>query len=97
MAQTFTALPAHRSDRVLCYYANLTRSLQIIRITNVAGWRFERLIFPGQRLLFEAIPEALLSVYSSPIAGSSPLDQIPCHQLQVHEKVSQKGSQVETF
>jgi hypothetical protein len=88
MAQTFTALPAHRSDRILCYYTNLTRSLQIIRITNVAGWRFERLIFPGQRLLFESTPKALLSIYSGTGVSSGPLDQIPCHQLQVHEKVS---------
>lgn len=86
MVQTSTSLPGDWSNRILCYYENATSQIQIARIANVPNWLFERVIFPHQRLLFEALPEALLEVCSS--AGSpSLLDQIPCLSLQVREGI----------
>lgn len=85
MVLTSTSLPDSVSDRILCYYVNLSDRLQIARIRNVPGLRFERLIFPNQRLLFEATPEALLEIDFGTTQNSAPLQQISCLQLQVIE------------
>jgi hypothetical protein len=86
MVQTSTSLPGDWPNRILCYYENATSQIQIARIANVPNWLFERVVFPHQRLLFEALPEALLEVRSS-AASSSLLNQIPCLSLQVREEI----------
>lgn len=85
MVQTSTSLPGDWSDRILCYYENATTQVQIARIVNIPNWLFERVVFPRQRLLFEALPDALLEVRISTTASTSLLDQIPCLRLQVRE------------
>jgi hypothetical protein len=71
------------SDRkILCFYRNPTPSLQVIRSTRSSRWRFERVVFPGQRLMFEAIGGAELAVYSRQ-AAPVPSQVIPCKQLRV--------------
>ncbi len=86
MVQTSTSLPGDWSNRILCYYENATSQVQIARIANIPNWLFERVVFPRQRLLFEALPEALLEVRSS-AASLSLLDQIPCLRLQVRDGI----------
>ncbi len=83
-----SSVPADGVDRVLCYYVNATSQLQMARITNCSSGCFERLIFPGQRLLFEAPPNALLEIHSPEATSTSLLAQIPCQQLRVHEKLA---------
>ncbi|MGI8499796.1 MAG: DUF1830 domain-containing protein [Hassallia sp.] len=34
--------------------------MQVAKISNVPNWDFERVVFPGQRLLFEASIEAVM-------------------------------------
>lgn len=85
MAQTSTSLPGEWSNRILCYYENATSQVQIARIANIPNWLFERVVFPRQRLLFEALPEALLEVRTSTSAAL--LDQIPCLRLQVRDGI----------
>ena len=46
---------------------------------------FERLIFPGQRLLFNASPEGQLEVYTAKAAGAVLSDRISCQSLRVNE------------
>ncbi|MBW4472269.1 MAG: DUF1830 domain-containing protein [Stenomitos rutilans HA7619-LM2] len=84
MVQTSSTLPENLPDRILCYYENATNQVQIARIINIPNWLFERVVFPRQRLLFEALPDALLEVrtHSSTIPL---LDHIPCLRLQVRE------------
>ena len=48
----------------LCCYINRTDKIQIVRIVNIEQWYFEKVIFPQQRLLFDAPPEAELEVYA---------------------------------
>ncbi|PSB20305.1 DUF1830 domain-containing protein [Phormidesmis priestleyi ULC007] len=88
MTQHSSASPSDGTDRVLCYYINATSQLQMARITHLASGCFERLIFPGQRLLFEAPPDALLEIHSSKATNTSLLAQIPCQQLRVYEKLA---------
>jgi hypothetical protein len=86
MVQIFSAFPAHLTDRILCYYVNQTDKLQSASIIGISGWQCERLIFPKQRFLFEAIPQALLQIYAGTTVGTVLLEQIPCIRLQVHIK-----------
>ncbi|PSB31310.1 DUF1830 domain-containing protein [Stenomitos frigidus] len=87
MVQTSTSLPGEWSNRILCYYENATSQVQIARIANIPNWLFERVVFPRQRLLFEALPDALLEVRTSTAASGSLLDQIPCLSLQVKDGI----------
>lgn len=85
MVQAFPSLPTHWSNRILCYYCNTTNHLQAVQITNIAGWCYARLVFPKQRLLFEAVPEAVLEIHVSTTVGQTLHQQIPCAKLQVNE------------
>lgn len=76
------SLAAASDRKILCFYRNPTPSLQVIRSANSSWWCFERVVFPGQRLMFEAIREAKLEVYSRH-ATPVPSQVIPCEQLRV--------------
>lgn len=85
MAQILDPLPSDKKDHILCCYVNATSQIQIARITNIPNWYFERVVFPGQRLVFEALPEALLEIHTGMMASAILSDTIPCDRLQVEE------------
>ena len=74
--QTTSLKPVAKS--LLCYYANPSDQLQIIRITNIPSYGFERVIFPGQRILFDAVAKAVLEVHTSDY-----VQHIHCNCLQI--------------
>jgi hypothetical protein len=85
----FDPLPADLRDKtIVCSYVNATSKIQIARITNVPQWYFERVVFPGQNLIFEAIASALVEIHTGMMASSILSDTIPCVQLQVEEASS---------
>lgn len=86
MAQILDPLPAGSTDRILCCYVNATSKVQIVRISNVLNWYFERVVFPGQRLMFETTPLALLEIHTGMMASAILSDKIPCDRLQVEEE-----------
>lgn len=88
MAQILDAIPHNENDAILCCYVNATSQIQIARITNISNWYFERVVFPGQRLVFEALPEALLEIHSGMMASAILSDTIPCKRLSVTESES---------
>ena len=71
----------------LCCYVNATSNIQIARITNVPDWYFERVVFPGQRLMFEALPSALLEIHTGMMASSILSDTIPCQRLALESQL----------
>ena len=85
----FTSLSSEVNRPILCYYFNSTNQLQIIRISNVPNWYFEKVVFPKQRLMFEAIPEAILEINTKIIANFILSDKIQCNLLSVEEEVNQ--------
>ncbi|MBZ8181834.1 MAG: DUF1830 domain-containing protein [Oscillatoria sp. PMC 1051.18] len=85
MAQILDPLPSGKTNRILCCYVNATSKVQIARITNIDNWYFERVVFPGQRLVFEAVPEALLEIHTGMMASAILDDTIPCTRLRVDE------------
>lgn len=86
MTLTLDRLPLELSGRILCLYVNNTSTMQIARIVNIASWYFERTVFPGERLLFEALPEAELEIWKSTETGVVELDRTLCDRLRVQEE-----------
>ncbi len=95
MAQVLDPLPSNTANRILCCYVNATSTIQIVRITNIANWYFERVVFPGQRLVFEAVAEAMLEIHTGAMASAIISDTIPCGRLQIDQDPSVVG-QTET-
>ncbi|MEO0836585.1 MAG: DUF1830 domain-containing protein [Cyanobacteria bacterium J06642_3] len=71
----------------MCSYKNKTPTVQIIRITNIPNWYFERVVFPRELLLFEALPEAVLEIYISESARPILEDRFLCDWLKVNHSV----------
>ncbi len=84
----FISSPPELNNRILCYYKNLTKQMQMIRITNIPNWNFEKVVFPQQRLMFEAYPEANLKVYREVMGILICSEQIQCNLLCVKEKAN---------
>jgi hypothetical protein len=76
-------LPNKCGLHILCSYKNKTPTMQIIRITNIPNWYFERVVFPGEMLLFEALSEAVLEIYISESARPILEDRFLCDWLKV--------------
>ena len=72
---------------MLCYYANSTNQIQVVRIGNIPNWYFEKVVFPGQRLMFEAATEAVLEIHTCAVATAILSDKIPCYVLRVIEEL----------
>jgi hypothetical protein len=83
MAKIIAPLPTDRSERILCGYVNTTSQIQIARIANISNWYFERVVFPGQRLLFEALPDAQLEIHTCVMASAILSDKMLCDRLSV--------------
>ncbi|MGB7087872.1 MAG: DUF1830 domain-containing protein [Phormidesmis sp.] len=86
MAQIIDPPPSDESDSLLCCYVNATSKIQIARITNVPDWYFERVVFPGQRLLFEAVGSAMLEIHTGMMASAILSDTILCSGLSVESE-----------
>ncbi|MEG4519596.1 MULTISPECIES: DUF1830 domain-containing protein [unclassified Microcoleus] len=85
MNLTLTQVISEGHTRILCWYLNNTSKVQIARITNIPNWYFERTVFPGERFLFEALPEAQLEVCRSAETGAIVCERILCDRLRVEE------------
>jgi Domain of unknown function (DUF1830) len=84
-------VPAH--EMIACAYTNEQGELQILRITNVDGWYFERVVFPAQTLGFAATPEAIAAIYTCNNAGCLLDDHIRCIDLQIYEETLPQDAQ----
>jgi len=77
--------PGKEERKILCCYVNATSKAQIARITNIPNWYLEHVVFPGERFLFEALPEAELEIYQSLETGEIVGDRLGCDRLKVEE------------
>jgi len=85
MAQILDPLPPEHSGKILCCYVNATSKIQVARISNIPNWYFERVVFPGQRLVFEVLPDAQMEIHTGMMASAIISDTIPCDRLIIHE------------
>ena len=88
MAQIIDPIPSDESNRIVCCYVNATSKIQIARSSNAGNWYFERVVFPGQRLVFEAPSQAVLEIHTGMMASSILSDNIPCDRLAMDEESS---------
>jgi len=86
MPQVLDSLPAEDIGRILCHYVNATNQIQIARIADIPNWYFERVVFPGQHLLFEALPLARLEIHTAQHPSTILSERIPCFRLRVIEE-----------
>ncbi|HIK09484.1 MAG TPA: DUF1830 domain-containing protein [Oscillatoriaceae cyanobacterium M33_DOE_052] len=96
MAQIIDPVPSYLHDRIVCCYVNATSKIQIARITNIPNWYFERVVFPGQHLIFEALPEALLEIHSGMMASAILSDTILCDRLRMEEQRNEAQQRQDT-
>ena len=94
MAQILDPLPLGSADPITCCYVNATSQIQVARITNVPNWYFERVVFPGQRLVFEALAQAQLEIHTGMMASAILSDTIPCDRLklQIVESIDENST-----
>jgi Domain of unknown function (DUF1830) len=85
MAQILDPLPPEQSGKILCCYVNVTSKIQVARISNISNWYFERVVFPGQRLVFEAPIEAQMEIHTGMMASAILSDTIKCNRLAIQE------------
>jgi hypothetical protein len=85
MAQILDPIPTGQRSVLLCCYVNATNQIQVARITNIENWYFERVVFPGQRLVFEALPKAQLEIHTGMMASAILSDTIPCERLCIND------------
>ncbi|MBW4543992.1 MAG: DUF1830 domain-containing protein [Symplocastrum torsivum CPER-KK1] len=85
MTLSANSRPITTSSQLLYSYINTISSLQVIQIVNIPDWHFERVIFPGQRLLFYAPPNADLEVQTSYFGQAILVKKIPGVQLEVKQ------------
>ena len=85
MAQILDPIPSDNIDSFECCYVNATSQIQVARITNIPNWYFERVVFPGQRLVFKALSTALLEIHCGMMATAIVSDTIPCENLRVNQ------------
>lgn len=90
MVQILDPIPNDGGKSILCCYVNATSRIQVVRITNIKNWYFERVVFPGQRLIFETFPEAVLEVHTGMMASAVLSDRIPCSTLSIEEQEEQE-------
>jgi hypothetical protein len=65
LARSKDSLASECDRQILCFYINASSHLQVIRIVTLPKSAFERVMFPGQRLIFEAEPETQVEIYTS--------------------------------
>jgi len=67
---------------------------QIIRIIDESVCCFERIIFAGERILFEAFSDSCLEIYSSTLSKTW-LSRIICESLKVNEHFAEQEAQAD--
>lgn len=92
MSQILDSLPTDCTNRILCCYINDTYKIKIARIKNILGWYFERVVFPGEKLLFEALPEAQLEIYVTNLSTVALVEMTTCDRLAVENLQTQQES-----
>ncbi len=68
---------------VQCTYVNRTLSVEVVRVRVTGGHCLERTLLPGQRMMFQTLPQTMLEVCSGAHLGTLLCEQIACADLAV--------------
>ncbi len=78
-----SSLAPSTSNFILCCYVNSTAKIEVARIANISHWYFEKVVFPGQRILFKAPITAQLEIHTGISISSIRSETIACQTLQL--------------
>ena len=79
-----SAVPVtQKLSTITCFYINTTSTIQVGRIANIEHWYFERVVFPGQRFIFEAPTDGVLEIYTGQWANAILAERIPCQKIAI--------------
>jgi hypothetical protein len=68
-------------NKIFCFYTNPTSQFQIIRISNIPDYFFERTVIPTDEILFQTFIEAQIEVHTGMVVSAILSDVIPAEQL----------------
>lgn len=88
MLETLSPLASESSEQILCFYTNSTSQIQIARLTNIQRFNFEKIVFPGERLFFDAMPYGQLEIEKGMKGSTKLVEKISCDLLRVYEESS---------
>jgi hypothetical protein len=77
----------HTVGSILCCYVNRTNLPQVGWLANLPSWQFERLILPGESILFTTDAEARLELHAVTTKTALHVEQIPCQLLSIGEDI----------
>ncbi len=97
MAQILDPIPNGYPNSILCCYVNATSQIQVARISNIPNWYFERVVFPGQRLVFEALPGSMLEIHTGMMASAILSDTIPVERLSISDVLEEEFEEAEAL
>lgn len=69
---------------MLCYYVNSTSKTQLIQVTDDLKVYWKKIIFPQQRILFEAVPQFKLKIQNNQPENIRVTKTILCQKLKVN-------------
>lgn len=72
------------SQPILCFYKNTTDKIQIAKISGFKHCYLEQVVFPAEKILFNAFPEAELEIYTGSMISGALIEKIRCSRLQVN-------------
>lgn len=72
---------AKLQSKMLCHYNNRTNNLQIIRVVNCRHTRLEKVVFPRERILFEATSAEQLEIFTRKAEEKGIAQIISCREL----------------
>ena len=81
-----------RTSIILCDYFNSTHQIQLVRLWNGKGYSLEKIVFPSQRILFEAKPENILEVHTKQEDEQLLESVLVCNSLQVSQPQPQMAA-----
>ena len=81
ISQKFTS---NIEDQVRCSYHNLSSNWQIIKITDMPNYYWEKVVFPGEKISFKGSIKANLKIFSAKNITAILIDTIPCQKLKTN-------------
>ena len=77
--RTENFVDSKNDNLIICSYINITPKIQILKLNYFDKTTWERVIFPGERLIFEGQAELKLEIKTSEIVTVF----VPCNKLRV--------------
>lgn len=68
-------------EKILCTYKNVSNTWQVVKITNIPNFDWEKTVASGQTIVFEASSKAKLKILSANNITAMLADTIPCQKL----------------